>query len=400
MFFRKTTVLMALAAAMCCTTRCHAQPPAPRLAGRLALSEGWRPTVYLVQPRNFAEIATSFGGAVVDSAAIGPDGRFAFAHAPRPDAPALFQICVQRTASRFPNQLLDDDPALANYFPVLLQKGATLEVAARADSLQATFSIQNPSPENRALLQLRDLRHRAFQAEKHLLNAADHADETALLEHEAALRRSQSPLMAFADSTAWLWPALVAARWVSPTGDYERVPEFLVNQCQHWRSKFPENQWVEQLCRAGNRDKLPVLVGDIIPDFPMPMAAGDTLPLHALLGPKLTVLDIWASWCAPCRRENRDVLAPLWAQHRTDGLQIIGYSIDSSPAAWRAAIAKDGAAWPHASHLTGDSTPFLDALRLTTIPANFIFDATGKVLAKNLHGEALRAFVAERLKRN
>lgn len=398
MFFRKTTVLMAATLLLSCANRCSTQPTAPHLAGRLALSEGWRPTVYLVQPRSFAEIATNFGGVPVDSAHVGPDGRFAFAHVPQPGAPALFQICVQRTGSRFPNQLLDDDPTLANYFPVLLQKGAPLEVSAVADSLQATFSIQSPGPENRALLRLRDLRHRAFRAEKHLLAADGHAAETALLEHEAALRRFQSPLMDFADSTAWLWPALVAVRWVSPAGDYERVPELLVGQCQRWHTKFPENQWVEQLCRTGSRDKLPVLVGDIIPDFPLPMADGATLPLRGLLGQKLTVLDIWASWCAPCRRENRELLAPLWAQHRASGLQIIGYSIDSSPAAWRAAIAKDGAAWPHASHLTGDSTPFLDTLRLTTIPANFILDAQGKVLAKNLHGAALRAFVAEHLR--
>ncbi|MFZ4474677.1 MAG: TlpA family protein disulfide reductase [Saprospiraceae bacterium] len=104
------------------------------------------------------------------------------------------------------------------------------------------------------------------------------------------------------------------------------------------------------------------------------------------------------AWCAPCRRENRAVLNPIWTKYKNSELQIIGYSIDSSPNAWKAAIDKDGASWPHASHLSGDATPFMTALRITTIPANFILNAQGKVIAKNLHGEALRIFIEDYLK--
>lgn len=62
------------------------------------------------------------------------------------------------------------------------------------------------------------------------------------------------------------------------------------------------------------------------------------------------------------------------------------------------AFADSSASWPHSSHLSGDATPFMTALRITTIPANFILDAQGKVIAKNLHGEALRVFIEDYLK--
>lgn len=391
MVFQKNPSLLAVALLLHFLPGCHSQPQPP-LAGRVALAEGWRPMVYLVQPRSFSEIAANFMGTVVDSTPIAPDGNFAFHRPPLPEGEALVQLCVQRADSRFANQLLEGDSA--NYVPLLLKAGESLTISANAAQFQATFSLENPSPTNRALLRLRDVRAaatRTLSAE----NASSHADESRLLDHEAAMRRAQQPLMDFADTCALFWPALVAARWAAPTGDYERVPEFIVGQCNKWRARMPENQWLAQLCRAADRQKLPLLVGDFIPDFPMPMAAGDTLALRSLLGKRLTVLDIWASWCAPCRRENRDVLAPIWAKNRANGLQIVGYSIDSSPAAWRAAIAKDGATWPHASHLSGDATPFLDALRLTTIPANFLLDAEGKIVAKNLHGDALRAFVED-----
>lgn len=363
------------------------------------MTEGWKPVVYLVQPRNFMEIASNFGGLVVDSALVGSDGKFVFSKVPRAEGKALFQLCIQKNGTRFSNQLWDDNPLVSNYMPIVLHKGERLDIAVEADRFQATFSIPKPSAENLALLLLRDIRHKAYRQESAQMVDGEHADEAALLEREAALQRFRQPLMAFADSSTSLWPALVAVRWVSPASDYERVPEFLFRQCEQWRTRVPENPWTVQLCQAGNREKLPVLTGDLIPDFPLPMLSGDTVQLHTLLGSRLTILDVWASWCAPCRRENREVLSPLWVQHKDRGLQILGYSIDSSPAAWKAAIAKDMATWPHASHLSGDATPFLETLRITTIPANFILDAKGKVLAKNLHGEALKVFVEDYLNR-
>jgi len=222
-------------------------------------------------------------------------------------------------------------------------------------------------------------------------------DENTLLEQEEAVGQFRLPLMQFADTTSAVWAALVATRWVSPQQDYERVPEFLHGQCQRWTNDRAAAHHVFVLCEKAN--KLPVLIGQVIPDFPFPMSSGDTVSLKSLLGKKLTILDIWASWCVPCRRENQQVLAPLWTAYREKGLQIIGYSIDSSEGAWRNAITKDGAVWPHASHLTGDETPFMDALRIATIPANFILDGNGKVVAKNLHGAELKAFVEEFLKK-
>ncbi|MBK6995662.1 MAG: TlpA family protein disulfide reductase [Lewinellaceae bacterium] len=170
---------------------------------------------------------------------------------------------------------------------------------------------------------MRDIRHKAYQQEQQWLNAENTVDENALLEHEDAVLRFRTPLMTFADSSAYFWSALLATRWVSPESDFERVPEFMFRQCEKWRAKVGENQWTVQLCQAGNREKLPVLTGDVIPDFPLPMLTGDTIQLQTLLGSRLTILDIWASWCAPCRRENREVLSPLWGSTRTEGFKFL-----------------------------------------------------------------------------
>lgn len=202
----------------------------------------------------------------------------------------------------------------------------------------------------------------------------------------------------FAEQTKSLEAAMVAIRWVSPNGDFERMPEFLHGQCAKWNSAQPTHPYTVELCAAADKNALPVMIGDVMPDYAMPMASGDTVMLHTLLGKRLTIVDVWASWCAPCRKENRVFLGPLYAAYKDKGLEIVGYSIDNDGESWKKAITKDQALWVHASHLTGDSTPFMDALRISTIPANYILDANGKVVAKNVYGEALQNFVSEYLK--
>lgn len=376
-------------------SRCNTQA-LPVFSGKITLSPGWKPVLYRIQPRHFSEVAANYSGVLVDSAVITPDGRFTFPKMPGNQSKGLFQVCIQQFGNRFPNQLLDDNPLNANYMPVVLQHDGSVEITAESDRFQASFSIDHPLEENKALLQLRDIRHASYR--QHLAGHTKAPDENTLLEHETALLRFREPLMAFADTCAHFLPALVAVRWVSPEADYERVPEFLFRQCKKWVARTHDSPWSHQLCEAADPKKLPVQIGRDMPDFPLPMTSGDTIKLYALLGKRFTIVDLWASWCAPCRRENREVLVPLYKQYREKGLQIIGYSIDSSEDAWKNAIAKDGAVWPHASHLVGDATPFLEALHVTTIPANFILDGQGKIIGKNLHGEALREFVEREMK--
>ncbi|WP_373548415.1 TlpA family protein disulfide reductase [Haliscomenobacter sp.] len=378
-------------------TSCTGQAP---LSGKITLApnDQWAPTLFLIQPRSLDEVATSFLGQVIDSARIKPDGSFVFEKLPDSVEPMLLELAVQRKGEPFVNRLNNDDPSSANYCPIIWKNGLKLKISASMAQFQSSFAIENPSPENAALLKLRDIRQAAFQQFLSKNKDEEH-EETKILEAEAARLNFQKPLMDFAQQTDQLLPALLAIRWVSPNQDYERIPEFLFSQCQKWQSSNPSHPWVAQLCQKSNRERLAVMIGDKLPDALLPMLAGDTLTLTQLIGKRrLTLLDLWASWCAPCRRENRDFLVPLWENHHKNGFEIIGYALDASTQAWKKAIQADGAyRWVHASHLRGDDAPLMEALRIQTIPANFLLDADGKVIAKNLHGEELVKFVARYL---
>ena len=377
-------------------TNCSKHPP---LSGKITLPKdgNWSPTIYLIQPGNLDEVASSFTGQVLDSAVIQADGRFAFGKLPDAPNPILLELAVQQKGERFVNKLDNEDLVNANYFPIVYQNEGYLKITADIEQFQGSFSIKNPSPENAALLQLRDIRLKAFQQFLQQTEESNH-DDTQLLEKEDALLNFRQPMMGFAQNTEHLLPALMALRWVSPNNDFERVPEFLVSQCQKWQNAHPAHPWVAQLCQKSNRQQLPVLKGDQLPDANLPMLSGDTTALYQLLGDRLTVLDLWASWCGPCRKENRDILVPLWEKYHQNGFQIVGYALDGGEKVWKKAIEKDGAdRWVHASHLQGDDAPFLEVLRIQTIPANFLLDRDGTVVAKNLHGEELVRFVEEYL---
>lgn len=359
-------------------------------------NEAWINTVYLIHPKSFSAIASSYVGAVIDSAEIKSDGTFAFQKMPDATESILLQIAIQKKGERFFNQLNNADMASSNYFPIVWKNGQIIKITAKASHFQQSLSIKNPSEENTAMLELRDIKYRAFA--KYLSKLPDAHDEETLLIHEKALLNYQKELITFAETTHQFLPALVAIRWTSIEENYERIPEFLFEQCQKWQTVVPPSSFLTQLCEKGNKSNLPILIGDKIPNFPMPMIAGDTTGLHEMLGSKLTLIDLWASWCAPCRRENQEVLVPLWDKYHEKGFQIVGYGLEAGDKAWKKAIEKDGAGrWQHASHLSGDASPFFQALRIMTIPANYLVDNEGKILARNLHGEDLVKFVEQHL---
>jgi thiol-disulfide isomerase/thioredoxin len=358
------------------------------ISGKISQTGDKELTVYLIQPDGLWDVAASYFGEVIDSAEVKTDGSFEFEHLPATSEPVLLEIALG-IPGKEPNYLQSGSADTSNFFPLVWQTGETLHITAKADAFQQSFSLQQPSAINKALLRLRDINQKAYQ--RYLAGKSWNVkDGMELMAKEKARLEYQRELMDFADSTNYFIPAMVALRCVSPESDYERVPEFLVRQSEKWQRTHPDHPWLKKLQRASNPGSLPVLIGDVFPDPVIPLLSKDTLFLHDTLGKKLTIIDLWASWCAPCRLENREALGPLWEKYHKQGLQIVAYGLESDERSWREAAVRDEAdRWVQASDLQGDDAYFMQRIRVETIPANFILDENGKVLAKNVHGEAL-----------
>ncbi|APY06933.1 hypothetical protein BWZ20_00850 [Winogradskyella sp. J14-2] len=134
-------------------------------------------------------------------------------------------------------------------------------------------------------------------------------------------------------------------------------------------------------------------IGKIAPNFESQTPSGERVSLNDLKG-KVTIIDFWAAWCGPCRRENPNVVK-IYEQYHDKGLEIIGVSLDGAPnqkdpkKAWLDAIEKDGLKWNHVSSLMYFNDPVAKQYNITSIPATYILDEEGKIVAKNLRGFAL-----------
>jgi len=142
-------------------------------------------------------------------------------------------------------------------------------------------------------------------------------------------------------------------------------------------------------------------IGKTAPNFEAPTPDGNMVSLNNLKG-KVTIVDFWAAWCGPCRRENPNVVK-IYNKYHNQGLEIIGVSLDGSRTqkepkkSWLEAIEKDKLTWTQVSNLQYFNGPVAQLYNISSIPATYILDTEGKIVAKNLRGKALELKVEELL---
>ena len=136
--------------------------------------------------------------------------------------------------------------------------------------------------------------------------------------------------------------------------------------------------------------------GALAPEIDLPTPEGKKLALSSLRG-KYVLLDFWASWCGPCRQENPNVVR-AYNKFKDKGFTIYSVSLDQDRGKWLKAIESDGLAWHHVSDLASWNSVAGAAYGVKAIPQSFLIDPQGKIIAKNLRGEALAAKLAQVLK--
>jgi len=161
-------------------------------------------------------------------------------------------------------------------------------------------------------------------------------------------------------------------------------------------AKYPEHPIVAERYKLETSPATSTSIGAMAPELAFENPEGKIMKLSDLKG-KVVLIDFWASWCRPCRMENPNVVA-AYKKYNSKGFEVFSVSLDRDKASWIKGIKDDGLIWPnHVSDLGYWNSQGAKIYGVSSIPATFLINKEGKIVAKNLRGAALENALKELL---
>lgn len=278
-----------------------------------------------------------------------------------------------------------------------------IRLALFEEDVEISFDTQSPddlkvsgSQDSEEMLKIQRLME-DYQNEVNNLNQAyykamsenDNDAIRAIQEKAIGLEENQSVkvkevIKSMGDSFA----SLAAISFLNSKSDFQFMDSLIVGL----NDRYPDTKMILQIKQQLD-DIRALSMGQEAPQIELTNPNGELLKLTDYRG-KYVMIDFWAAWCKPCRQENPNVVK-LYEKYKDKGFEIYGVSLDRTRDDWVKAIADDGLTWPQVSDLQYFNSIAAIDYKINAIPATYLLDPEGKIIAQDLRGKSLENKLAE-----
>ena len=277
---------------------------------------------------------------------------------------------------------------------LILEGGETIDVVADGinnEEGKGEFTLKGDYPNVKYMLELLAI-SKEMEAKVRKWNQEIQVDQKQEKRIQAEFTQAQAASTSKIKALIPLMGSHLVALWATNFLPAEKEMASLVDIADRLGKARPNHPQVQQF--VNNLQRLQgVNEGAMAPEINLATPAGPTLALSSLRG-KYVLIDFWASWCGPCRRENPNVVK-TYATYKDKGFEIFGVSLDQNREAWLKAIEADKLVWKHVSDLQYWNSAGAQAYQVNSIPQTFLVNPEGRIIAKGLRGVALDNYLAK-----
>lgn len=322
----------------------------------------------------YFQIVESNGVQGIDTITAGPNGEYSFEYVS--SIPEYYRVGLNEQ----------------NSFYLILEPGENAEIHANAQNLFKTFEIIEAPEECHRMKEMNgiagmmDSINMILQASQ--MNKNQGMFQNALIEYDNLSVKMNRDIKAYINKK----PASLSSLAALQNLNFDEEFDYYLKVVNALDGLANGNDIYDNMAsQILNMRK--VAIGSMAPEITLPQPNGEVISLSDFRG-QYVLIDFWASWCGPCRRENPNV-KKVYEKYHSKGFEILGVSLDKAMQPWLNAIGQDGLEWRHVSDLKFWQSSVVPDYQITGIPHTVLVDPNGVIVAKNLRGEALDLKLAQ-----
>lgn len=368
------------------------------------LSPGWVNKIYLLKVPGIQYALSGSDEFVIDSAEINEKGAFAFSNPDSIGDNTLYRLNVIPKEKNCCIGSIIMNGTVENCVFVILNKTSNIFIEADLTHFAYSANYKVADEQNKELYKFLWLRRKQMEAYDPYVKTLSELRKKGQVPPDSlkSFRKNIDKVnsvyfprfKSFCDTTKYFFASLLATRYF----DYASDTSFYLKLDDRYQNEMPGSPYSKQF-HSELENKLYFLpIGSPAPEIILPDSNGIQRKLSDFKG-KLILVDFWASWCMPCRQENRETVKPLYDTFHSQGFDVISISQDTEKSKWLKAVKADKLMWTQLCDFSAFRSKACVDYRIRSLPTTYLISGDGKILAKNLKGQDLIDFVTAKLKK-